>query len=57
MHPKGVNSMAVSGLCGIKVLVGPFPSLFPAFMACFSATAGCHFSGDLTASSLIGGCG
>ena len=30
---------------------------FPAYMARFSATAGCHFSGDLIASLLIGGHG
>ena len=35
-------------------LVGP-PS--PEFKACFSATAGWHFSRDLTRHLLIGGCG
>ena len=30
---------------------------FPAYMARFSATAGCHFSGDLIASLLTGGHG
>ena len=35
-------------------LVGP---PFPAYMARFSATTGCHFSGDLNASLLIGGRG
>ena len=35
-------------------LVGP---PFPEFKACFSATAGWHFSRDLTRHLLIGGCG
>ena len=35
-------------------LVGP---PFPAFKACFSATAGWHFSRDLTRCLLIVGCG
>ena len=35
-------------------LVGP---PFPEFKACFSATAGWHFSRDLTRRLLIGGCG
>ena len=35
-------------------LVGP---PFPEFKACFSATAGWHFSGDLTRCLLIGRCG
>ena len=35
-------------------LVGP---PFPEFKARFSATAGCHFSRDLTRLLLIGGCG
>ena len=30
---------------------------FPEFKACFSATAGWHFSRDLTRRLLIGGCG
>jgi len=35
-------------------LVGP---PFPEFKACFSATAGWHFSRDITRHLLIGGCG
>ena len=35
-------------------LVGP---PFPAFKACFSATAGWHFLRDLTRRLLFGGCG
>ena len=35
-------------------LVGP---PFPEFETCFSATAGWHFSRDLTRRLLIGGCG
>jgi len=35
-------------------LVGP---PFPEFKACFSATAGWHFSRDLARHLLIGGCG
>ena len=31
--------------------------IFPVFKACFSATAGWHFSRDLTRHLLIGGCG
>ena len=77
VHPEGANSMAMSGLCGRKVLVGTGRAIsinfgingvrklpsgfvgppFLAYMARFSATAGCHFSGDLIASSLIGGRG
>ena len=30
---------------------------FPEFKACFSATVGWHFSGELTRRLLIGGCG
>ena len=52
---------AISVLVGINGvrnkqshLVGP-PS--PEFKACFSATAGWHFSRDLTRHLLIGGCG
>jgi len=73
VHPKGANSMAASGpifrsdLVGISILLGingvrnhrshlvgpPFPE----FKARFSATAGWHFSRDLTRRLLIGGCG
>ena len=28
VHPEGANSMAMSGLCGRKVLGGPFPPFF-----------------------------
>ena len=52
---------AISALFGINGvrnkrshLVGP---PFPEFKARFSATAGWHFSGDLTRRLLIGGCG
>ena len=45
----------VFGINGVTSgFVGP---LFPACMARFSATASCYFSGDLIASSLIGGRG
>jgi len=77
VHPKGANSMAVSGFVSRNDLVGTrraisvlfdvnrvrnkqshlVGSLFPAFKACFSATAGWHFSRDLTRRLLIGGCG
>ena len=77
VHPKGANSMAVSGLVfrsdlvwtgrAISILFGingvrnqrshlvrpPFPE----FKARFSATAGWHFSRDLTRHLLIGRCG
>ena len=52
---------AISILFGINAvrnkrshLVGP---PFPEFKACFSATAGWHFSRDLSRHLLIGGCG
>jgi len=77
VHPKGANSMAVSGLVfrsdfvgtgraisilfginGVRnkrsQLVGP---PFSDFKARFPATAGWHFSRDLTSCFLIGGCG
>ena len=71
VHPKGANSMAVSGLIftwraisvtfginGVRNkrshLVGP---PFPEFEARFSATAGWHFSRDLTRRLVIGVCG
>ena len=48
----------VFGINGVRKqpsgFVGP---PFPAYIARFSATAGCHFSGGLIASPLIGGCG
>ena len=48
----------IFGINGVKNkrshLVGP---PFPAFKARFSATAGWHFSGDLTRCWLIGRCG
>ena len=50
VHPKGANSMAASGLV---LRARPFPE----FKARFSATAGWHFSRDLTRRLLIGGCG
>ena len=46
--PSGSESSRLHGF------VGP---PFPAYIARFSATAGCHFSGGLIASPLIGGCG
>ena len=74
VHPKGANSMAVSGLVfrsnlvgtrrAISILFGinkqaisPCRPPFPEFKARFSATAGWHFSRDLTRHLLIGGCG
>ena len=77
MHPKGANSMTVSGLVSRIDLVGTGRAIsvlfgiigvrnkrshlveppFPAFKAHFSATAGWHFSRDLTRRLLIGGCG
>ena len=77
MHPKGVNSVAASGLIFSSVLVGIGRAIsvlfgingvrnkrshlvgppFPEFKAHFSATAGWHFSRDLTRHLLIGGCG
>ena len=77
VHPKGVNSMAVSGLVFRSDLVGTGRVIsvlfginrvrnkrshlvgppFPEFKARFSATAGWHFSRDLTRRLLIGGCG
>jgi len=77
VHPKGANSMAVSGLVSrsdlvdtgraISVLFGIngvrnkrshlVGSPFPAFKACFSATAGWHFSRDLSRHLLLCGCG
>ena len=73
VHPKGANSMAVSGLVFKSYLVGTgraISILFgiigvrskqsclvgPEFKARFSATAGWHFSRDLTRHLLIGGC-
>jgi len=49
VHPKGTNSMAVSGLIFRSNLVGTGRAI--------SATAGGHFSRDLTRRLLIGGCG
>ena len=75
MHPKGANSMAMSGLVSRNDLVGTGRAIsvlfgingdkwfhlvglpFPDFKAPFSATAGWHFSRDLTRHLLIGGCG
>ena len=71
MHPKGVNSMAASGLISRSDLVGVLFGIngvrkeqshlvgppFPAFKARFSATAGWHTSRDLSRRLLIGGCG
>ena len=77
VHPKGANSMAVSGLILRSDLVGTGRAIFilfgingvrnkrshlvgppfPEFKACFSATAGWHFSRDLARHLLIGGCG
>ena len=77
VHPKGANSMAVSGLVFRSDLVGTGRAIsilfgmngvrnkqshlvgppFPEFKACFSATAGWHFSRDLARRLLIGGCG
>ena len=77
MHPKGANSIAVSGLISRNDFVGTgraISVLFgingvrnkrshlvgppcPEFKARFSATAGWHFSRDLTRHLLIGGCG
>ena len=67
VHPKGVNSMAASGLVLRSDLVGTGRAIsvlfvlvgppFPEFKAHFSATAGWHFSRDLTRRLLIGGCG
>ena len=74
VHPKGANSMAVSGLVFRSDLVGTERAIsilfgingvrnkqshlvgppFPEFKACFSATAGWHFSSDLTRCLLIG---
>ena len=68
VHPKGANSMAVSGLVLRSDLVGTGRAIsvlfgingvrnkrshlvglpFPEFKARFSATAGWHFSRDLT---------
>ena len=57
----GTTGRAISVLFGINGvrnkqshLVGP---PFPEFTAHFSATAGWHFSRDLTKRFLIGGCG
>ena len=73
MHPKGANSMAASGLVFRSDLVGTRRAisilfgingvrnqrshLVGEFKARFSATAGWHFSRDLTRCLLIGGCG
>jgi len=69
VHLKGANSMAASGLISRNDLVGTGRARvrnkcshlvrppFPAFKVCFSATAGWHFSRDLTKRLLIGGCG
>ena len=77
VHPKGTNSMAMSGLVFRSDLVGTGRAIsilfginevknqrshlvgapFPEFKARFSATAGWHFSRDLTKRLLIGGCG
>jgi len=66
VHPKGANSMAMSGLTCRMALVGTGRAIsvlfgmnrlrnklsylvgppFLAFMACFSATPGWHFSFD-----------
>ena len=46
------------GLNGVKNLQSHLVGApFPEFKACFSATAGWHFLGDLTRRLLIGGCG
>ena len=67
VHPKGANSMAMSGLICRMALVGTGRAIsvpfginglrnkssylvrppFLVFMACFSATPGCHFLRDL----------
>ena len=77
MHPKGANSMAVSGLVFRSNLVGTGRAIsilfgingvrnkrshlvgppFPEFKVRSSATAGWHFSRDLTRCLLIGGGG
>jgi len=74
VHPKGANSMAMSGLMSWLALRGPFLFFFgingvrkkqsylvgppfPVFKARLSATAGWHFSRDLSRNLLIGGCG
>jgi len=77
VHPKGENSIAVSGLVSKSNLVGTGRAIFclfginglrneqshlvgppfPAFKAHFSATAGWHFSRELSRHLLIGGCG
>ena len=70
VHPKGGNSMATSGLVFRSDLVGTGKAISIVFgingvrnqrshlefKACFSATAGWHFSRDLTRRLLIGGC-
>jgi len=77
VHPKGANSMAMSGLILRSDLVGTRRAIsilfdrngvrnqrsrfvgppFPKFKAHILATAGWHFSRDLTRRLLIGGCG
>ena len=65
VHPKGANSMVMSGLTCRKALVGTGRNKlsylvgppFLAFTAHFSATQGWHFPRALIESSLIGGCG
>ena len=57
VHPKGANSIAVSGVCGRKALVCTRRAISVIHGLLFSATANWHFLGDLTASSLVGGCG
>ena len=53
MYPKGVNSMATSGLVCRNDLVGTGK----AFKACVLAMVGWHFSRVLIGSLLIGGYG